>query len=163
MPDDPLDGYAFTSDLALLDGDLDVQGHLNNVAVYRLFQELRVGYVQQRLAPGRLDIYDDVVVVTADAHVSYLSQGLPGEAYAGGAGIVARNDNAYCYDEVIVAVSDRRVIARARVVELWVSRSTGRVIPLSSAFLERLDATEPRPVPVGTLPLPRITWPAPLT
>lgn len=159
---DPLAGYAYATALEVSNDDLDVQGHLNNVAIVRLMQELRVGYVRERLAPGRLALYDDVVVVTADVHVSYLSQGRPGEAYAGAASIVARTDKAYCYDEVLIARQDDRVVARARVVELWLSRTTGRVIPLPDTFLAMLEATEPRPVQVGALPLPRIDWSTPL-
>jgi acyl-CoA thioesterase FadM len=160
MPD-PLDGYAFTMSLVVGDDDLDVQGHLNNVAIVRLMQELRVGYVSRKLAPGRLALFDDVIVVTADVHVSYLSQGMPGDTYVGAASIVARNDKAYCYDEVVVT-ADGRVIARARVVELWLSRQSGRVIPLPETFVSMIDAAERRPVTVGDLPLPRIDWSAPL-
>jgi acyl-CoA thioesterase FadM len=160
MPSDPLAGYAFVTDLAVGDGDLDVQGHLNNVAIVRMMQDLRVGYVRERLAPGRLAIYDDVIVVTADVHVSYLSQGMPGDTYAGASSIVARNERAYCYDEVVVVRDGARVVARARVVELWLSKATGQVMALPEPFLAMLDAAEPRPVKVGTLPLPRIDWSA---
>ena len=157
MPD-PLAGYAYTADLAVTDDDLDVQRHLNNVAIVRLFQELRVGYVQTHMAPGRLVLFDEVVVVTADVHVSYLSQGMPGEAFRGGARVLARTEKAYCYDEVVVAAADRRVIARARVVELWLSRETGRVIALPEGFVEMLERAEGRSVLVDELPVPRIDW-----
>jgi acyl-CoA thioesterase FadM len=149
--------FPYVRPVTVTPADGDVQGHLNNVAAVRLFQDLRVQFVLERLAPGAVALYDDVVVVVADQHVHYASQGSLDETYTGGLRVLGRTDKAYCYDEILWA--GERVVARCRLVELFVSRSTGRVMTLPDEFVERLSAAAGRSVPHLTeLPLPRLAW-----
>lgn len=153
----PLTPYRFVIDVAVSDTDLDMQRHLNNAAIVRLFQELRIAYIQDHVVRRRLGMYDGTVVVVADLHCHYESQGSAEDSYRGGTAIVARTEKAYCYDQVLVAGAEERVVARCRVVELFTDGR--RVVPIPEPWWAEVERAEGREIPTTTeLPLPRVRW-----
>lgn len=156
MPD-PLAGYTATTLLHPDDSAYDMQGHLNNAAIVRLFSDLRMHYMQSagEVRRGQL-VPDGVVVGVRELFVRYESEGLPGEPLRGGCSIVARSRRAYLFDEVLA--SDDRVIARARVVEVVIDRAAGRAIEIPEPLWAWIERVEGRAMPAGELPVPRVDW-----
>ncbi len=159
MPD-PLDGY-YVAPAPTTDAHYDMQGHLNNAAALSLFNDLRIGYITHVVGgawPAGLDMGNRIFAV-ADLFCSFLSEGFPGESYLGGTRIIGRTRVAWCYDQVLVAEADRRVLARARVVHLVVDRAAGGVVPVPEEFWALVEQAEGHPIPpAAQLPVPRLTW-----
>ena len=157
---DPLATYTHVAPVDVPASAFDMQGHLNNAGVIKLFNNMRIGYVvaasrerwQEPLQPERN------TVVVLELFARFVSQGMPGEDYDGGTRIVARSNKAWCYDQLIVERKTRRLLARCRVVEVVVSNETQRSIPIPEAFWALVERIEDRTIPVGTLPVPRIDW-----
>ena len=80
------DGFRAMWDLEPQPGDEDpYQDHLNNNAPVRMFNELRVAYVAQHLAPDwpRFIRRSGVTIVVRELHVKYESEGWMHERYVG--------------------------------------------------------------------------------
>jgi acyl-CoA thioesterase FadM len=142
------DGYSFVTAIDTLDGDFDQQGHLNNVAAVRYFQDLRIGYVMARLAPRWTDHLrtEQLVLVARELHVLYETEGMPGERFVGGARVRTRQGRAGLMEERIVEARAGRPVARAWVVQLLVR--DGRVVDYPDWYWELLEHSEGVPVHV---------------
>ena len=79
------EGYRFVIDVEPEPIDFDGQGHLNNAATVRLFNDLRVAYVRGEVGSTWIDILqnDQLVVAARELHVLYESEGMPGESFVG--------------------------------------------------------------------------------
>src|SRR5258708_4030774 len=72
--------------------DFDAEGHLNNAATVRLFNDMRIAYVHGRIGawwPEQIRA-EGFVIAAREVHVLYESEGLPGEALVGGMKYVRR-------------------------------------------------------------------------
>ena len=76
------DGYRFVVPVVPIEGDFDAQGHLNNAATVRLFNDLRIAYVQGEVGFEWVELLrrDTIVVAAKEVHVLYESEGFPGES-----------------------------------------------------------------------------------
>ncbi|HEY7137918.1 MAG TPA: thioesterase family protein [Acidimicrobiia bacterium] len=140
------DGYSFVSPIDTLEDDFDAQGHLNNVAAVRYFQDLRIGYVMTRLAPRWTEHLRDerLVLVARELHVLYETEGMPGESFVGAARVRTRQGRAGIMEERIVEARTGRPVARAWVVQLLVR--DGRVVDYPDWYWELLERSEGAPV-----------------
>ncbi len=122
------DGYRFVTDTPTTAADYDQQQHVNNAAVVRLLNDLRIAYVNARLGPRFVDHLRDEgrVHVARELHVLYESEGLPDERFVGGARVAARYGRAGIMEERIVEETTGRPLARAWLVQLLVQ--DGRVV-----------------------------------
>jgi acyl-CoA thioesterase FadM len=114
------EGYRFVVPIDPEPTDFDAQGHLNNAAIVRIFNDIRVGYVQQRVGhewPAYLRA-ERVVVVARELHVLYESEGLPSDRYVGAMRYVRREGRAAIIEQRLVEARSARAIARAWVVQL---------------------------------------------
>ncbi len=140
------DGYRFVTAVESTPDDFDTQGHLNNVAAVRYFQDLRIAFVMARLAPRWTTHLRDngLVLVARELHVLYESEGMPGERFVGGVRIRIRQGKAGIMEERLVEASTGRAVARAWVVQLVVQ--SGRVVEYPDWYWDLLARAEGTPL-----------------
>ena len=149
------DGYRAVDPVATSAADFDAQGHLNNAATVRLFNDMRVAYVHGRVGawwPEEIRMRD-FVIAARELHVLYESEGLPGELFVGGTKYVGREGKAAVLEQRIVEESTGRAIARAWVVQLLVQG--GRVIEWPARFFDRVVEIEGKEIPARPRSAPR--------
>jgi acyl-CoA thioesterase FadM len=113
-------GFRFVVPVVPEAADFDGQGHLNNAAIVRIFNDLRVAYVQQRLDIRWREylLAEGLVVVAAEVHVLYESEGRPDDDYIGAMRYVRREGRAAIIEQRLVEATAARAVARAWVVQL---------------------------------------------
>jgi acyl-CoA thioesterase FadM len=143
------DGYRFVVPVVPVDGDFDAQGHLNNAATVRLFNDLRIAYVQGEVGFEWVETLrrDALVVAAKEVHVLYESEGFPGESFVGAMRYVRREGKASVLEERIVEATTGRPVARAWVVQLLVQ--SGTVVDWPDLYFSRVAEIDGRAIPVG--------------
>lgn len=142
------DGYRFAAPVHLSDTDFDGQGHLNNAAVVRVFNDQRVEYIMERIGlwwPQEMRA-QHYVVAARELHVSYESEGRPGEQFVGGMKYVRREGKAAVLEQRIVEATTGRSVARAWLVQLLVQ--DGAVVDWPEPYFAAVAAVEGRPIEV---------------
>jgi acyl-CoA thioesterase FadM len=114
------EGFRFVVPVVAEPVDFDRQGHLNNATIVRIFNDLRVAYVQDRLdVRWREHLQaEGLVVVAAEVHVLYESEGRPDEQYVGSMRYVRREGRAAIIEQRLIEATAPRAVARAWVVQL---------------------------------------------
>jgi acyl-CoA thioesterase FadM len=142
------DGYRFVVPIETVTDDFDAQGHLNNAATVRLFNDLRIAYVQGEIGfEWAATLRRDAIVVAAkEVHVLYESEGFPGEEFVGAMRYVRREGKASVLEERIVEAATGRPVARAWVLQLLVQNGT--VIDWPDLYFARVAEIEGREIPV---------------
>ena len=141
------DGYRVVEPVDPREDDFDAQRHLNNAAIVRLFNDMRVAYVHGRVGawwPEEIRT-NDFVIAARELHVLYESEGLPGERFLGGMKYVRRDGKAAVLEQRIVESLRGRAIARAWVVQLLVQRGT--VVEWPARYFDRVGEVEGREIP----------------
>ena len=141
------DGYRFVVPVVPIEGDFDAQGHLNNAATVRLFNDLRIAYVQGEVGFEWVELLrrDTIVVAAKEVHVLYESEGFPGESFVGAMRYVRREGKASILEERIVEATTARPVARAWVVQLLVQ--DGAVIDWPDIYFARVAEIDGRETP----------------
>ena len=153
------DGYRFIIPVEPAPDDFDQQGHLNNAATVKLFNDLRIAYVRGEVGFEWVETLqrDALVVAARELHVLYESEGLPGESFVGGMRYVRREGKASVLEERIVESTTGRPVARAWVVQLLVQN--GMVVEWPDLYFARVAEIEAREIPTG--PRRHAQWGAP--
>lgn len=140
------DGYRFITSIEPATGDYDAQGHLNNAAIVRFFNDVRVAYVQQRVGTRWTDLLrsEAYVVAARELHVLYESEGLPGERFVGAMRYAYREGKASVLEQRIVEHATARPVARAWVVQLLVR--DGRAVDWPELYFDLVAEVEGRPI-----------------
>jgi acyl-CoA thioesterase FadM len=141
------DGYRVVDRVATRADDFDAQGHLNNAATVRLFNDMRVAYVHGRIGEWWPEAIraNGFVIAARELHVLYESEGLPGEEFVGGMKYVGREGKAAVLEQRIVEAATGRPIARAWVVQLLVQ--SGSVVEWPARYFERVAEIEGASIP----------------
>ena len=141
------DGYRAVDRVPTGTGDFDTQGHLNNAATVRLFNDMRVAYVHGRIGAWWPEAIraNGFVIAARELHVLYESEGLPGEEFVGGMKYVGREGKAAVLEQRIVEAAAGRPIARAWVVQLLVQ--SGSVVEWPARYFERVAEIEGVSIP----------------
>ncbi len=141
------DGYRFVTPVETVVSDFDAQGHLNNAATVRLFNDMRIAYVHGRIGPWWPEqIRENGYVIAArELHVLYESEGLPGERFVGAMKYVGRDGKAAILEQRIVEAGAGRPIARAWVVQLLLQNGT--VVDWPAHYFELVADIEGRELP----------------
>jgi acyl-CoA thioesterase FadM len=142
------DGYRFVVPVAPAPDDFDQQGHLNNAATVKLFNDLRIAYVRGEVGFEWVETLqrDALVVAARELHVLYESEGLPGESFVGGMRYVRREGKASVLEERIVEATTGRPVARAWVVQLLVQN--GQVVGWPALYFARVAEIEGREIEI---------------
>jgi acyl-CoA thioesterase FadM len=139
-------GYRWSAAITATADDFDAQGHLNNAAVARYCNDLRVGYVRTNLGAPWLEWLRDTgsVIAAREVHLSYESEGFPNESFIGATRILRRDGKAVIIEQMVIE-SGGRVVARAWVVQLVVR--DGRAVEWPDFYWPLVETTEGRPIP----------------
>ena len=140
------EGYGFVVPIEPAARDFDAQGHLNNAAIVRLFNDMRIAYIHQCIG-GRWPEYlraERLVVVAREVHVLYESEGLPAEEYLGAMRYVHREGRAAVIEQRLVEASTARAVARAWVVQLLVR--DGKVAEWPAFYFDLVAEAEGRAI-----------------
>src|SRR4051794_39550333 len=151
------DGYRFIEPVVTDSADFDAQGHLNNAATVRLFNDLRVSYVHGRVGawwPVELRT-GNYVIAAREVHVLYESEGMPGESFVGAMKYTRRDGKGAILEQRIVEATSGRSIARAWVVQLIVQ--AGSVVEWPARYFERVAEIEGRDIAVQPRAA-RVAW-----
>jgi acyl-CoA thioesterase FadM len=143
------DGYRFVTEVVPAGSDFDAQGHLNNAATVRLFNDLRVAYVRGEVGAEWVELLgrETIVVAAREVHVLYESEGFPDEAFVGAMRYVRREGKAAVLEQRLVEASTGRAVARVWVVQLLVQY--GKVIDWPDSYFARVAEIEGREIPIG--------------
>jgi acyl-CoA thioesterase FadM len=116
------EGYGFVTPIDPQPSDFDAQGHLNNASIGRIFNDVRIAYIQRHLGERWRDFLraEGIVVVAREVHLLYESEGLPSEEYVGAMRYVRREGRAAIIEERLIEATTGRAVARAWVVQLLV-------------------------------------------
>lgn len=152
-----VDGFRFVAPVEPLPSDYDAQGHLNNASAVRLFNDLRVAYIQRQIGTRWTNWLRDeaVTVVARELHVLYESEARPGELLAGAVRVSQRSGRSGVVEQRLVGAETGRPIASCWVVQLVVQG--GEVRDWPDFYWALVADAEGAPVPV--LPSsPRPPW-----
>ncbi len=140
------DGYQHVEPVVPEATDYDGQEHLNNAAIVRLFNDMRISYVTECIGAWWLERIrsNGYVVAAREVHVLYESEGLPGEHYLGGMKYVRREGKAAIIEQRIVEATTGRAVARAWIVQLLVQRGT--VVQWPDEYFDSVARIEGRPI-----------------
>ncbi len=143
------DGYRFVTDVVPAETDYDGQGHLNNAATVRLFNDIRIAYVQGEIGAAWVELLgrETIVVAAREVHVLYESEGFPDEQFVGAMRYVRREGKAAVLEQRLVEAATGRAVARAWVVQLLVQH--GAVVDWPDVYFARVTEIEGREIPRG--------------
>ena len=139
-------GYQVLLDVALEDAHFDGQGHLNNAAIAQLFNDMRITYIRGVAGPwwGEYLLGERIVVALRELHISYESEGLPGETFRGAMRYLRREGKAAVFEQCLCETTTGRIAARAWGVQLLAHN--GRVVDWPPRYFEAVEATELRTI-----------------
>ncbi len=151
------EGFRVVFDIDSIPSDADAyQDHLNNHAAVRMFNELRIAYVASELAPDwpRYIRRSGSTVVVRELHVEYQSEGRIHERFVGATRWDARRGKSGLVEQRLVEATTGRPIARAWVVQLFVTPDGVDAFP--EWLWERIGEVEGGPI--TELPDERRPW-----
>ena len=139
-------GYAVVLDASTDASSYDAQGHLNNAAIARVLNDMRIAYIRSVEGPWWTDhlIEHRIVVAVREIHIAYDSEGMPGESYRGGMQYLRREGKGAVFEQCLCDVASGRVIARAWGIQLLVQ--DGRVVDWPARYFECVEARQGSPV-----------------
>ncbi len=146
------DGYRFVVPAPTVPEDFDRQQHLNNAAIVRVFNDLRIAYVVGAVGEWWPDFIAEhgCVVAARELHVLYESEGQPGESFVGAMRYTRRDGKALILEERLVEADTGRAIARAWLVQLLVR--DGTVVDWPERYVARVAEIEGRAFPRARAP-----------
>lgn len=151
------DGYRWSCPLEVSPDDFDAQRHLNNAAIVRHLNDLRIAYVRANLGDVWVDFLrtSGSVVAAREVHVSYESEGFPDETFVGATRVARRDGLAAIIEQQVREATSARLVARAWVVQLLAR--DGRAVDWPDWYWPLVAATEGQPIPYRAR-VPRAPW-----
>jgi acyl-CoA thioesterase FadM len=142
-----LAGFRFHRPVRLTAADVDMQQHLNNAAVARILNDLRVAYVFAGPGLAWRDYLEreGLVVVVRELHVRYDREAVLDDELAAGVRVARRQGKAKVVEQRIVDVHRDAVVADAWAVQLMVR--DGRAVEFPEFYWDALAAVEGGPIP----------------
>jgi acyl-CoA thioester hydrolase len=136
-------GWAFIHSDEIRFSDLDVMGHLNNVAFLVFVESARIAYIRSRVPAHDPTLSRDFGMLVAEAKVSYRSPGRFGEQVDTHLKPADLGSTSFRTD-FEMRVGDR-VLADGYAVMVVCDRTTWRPVPIPDALRELLAADGARP------------------
>lgn len=145
-------GYRFVRPVRLTPEHIDHQGHLNNAAVARILNDLRVEYIFSGPGePWRDHLRaEGLTVVVRELHIAYDREATIDDELVGCVRVSARQGKAKIVEQRIVDAARDLPVARAWAVQLLVR--DGAVVEFPQFYWDAVAAVEGRVIP----PEPRI-------
>lgn len=143
------EGYRYVVPVTLTPEHIDGQGHLNNAAVARIFNELRVAYIGAGPGPrwGEYLRGDGVrrTVVVRELHIAYDREATIEDRLVGCVRVSARRGKAKIVEQRLVDVARDLPVARAWAVQLFLEEGVVRDFP--DFYWDAIHAAEGRVIP----------------
>ena len=143
------EGYRFVVPVTLAPEHIDGQGHLNNAAVARILNDLRVAYIGAGPGSRSGEYLRDPVhrrtVVVRELHVAYDREATIDDDLAGCVRVSARDGKAKIVEQRVLDVRRDLVVARAWVVQLFVE--DGAVVEFPDFYWDAITTAEGRVIP----------------
>jgi acyl-CoA thioester hydrolase len=133
------DPQVFTAPVTIREGDIDQQGHINNVAFVRYIQDVAVGHWRAAAPP---DLQAAFAWVVRRHEVEYLKPGLPGDELQARTWVGEASGATWERFTEVVRVSDGRVLVTARTVWVLLDAATGRPRRVDPRMVESLVVGE---------------------
>ena len=141
-------GYRFVEPVTLTAEHIDHQGHLNNAAVARILNDLRVAYIYA--GPGdrwrRHLRTDGLTVVVRELHIAYDREATITDDLVGCVRVSARQGKAKIVEQRIVDAARDLVVARSWAVQLLVR--DGAVVEFPDFYWDAVAVAEGRVIPL---------------
>ena len=129
-----IDNYPLIAEIPIRFNDMDYNAHVNNLAIYQLYDEARVA-INQVLYPKEEQIASDIKVYIVDVHVTMLGEAhYPGTVRVG-TGFLKIGTSSFTYGQAMF--QDGRCIGLAEAVVVYAA--AGKPVPLPAhqrAWLE---------------------------
>jgi acyl-CoA thioesterase FadM len=127
------DGYRYVVPVTLAPEHIDAQGHLNNAAVARILNDLRVSYVFAGPGPAWSEFLRNEgvrrTVVVRELHIAYDREATIDDELVGCVRIAARRGKAKIVEQRIVDAARDLPVARSWAVQLLVEQGAVREFP----------------------------------
>jgi acyl-CoA thioester hydrolase len=129
----------FTAPVTIREGDIDQQGHVNNVAFVRYIQDVAVAHWRAAAPP---DLQAAFAWVVRRHEVEYLKPGLPGDALVARTWVGEASGASWERFTEVVRASDGLVLVTARTVWVLLDAATGRPRRVDPRMVESLVGGE---------------------
>ncbi len=141
------EGYHFVRPVPLTPEHIDHQGHLNNAAVARILNDLRVAYIFSGPGePWRDHLRAEALtVVVRELHIAYDREATIDDNLVGCVRVSARRGKAKIVEQRIVDAARDLTVARAWAVQLLVR--DGVVVPFPEFYWDAVAVVEGRAIP----------------
>jgi acyl-CoA thioesterase FadM len=144
------EGYRYVVPVSLAPEHIDGQGHLNNAAVARILNDLRVAYVFAGPGPrwGEFLRNEGVrrTVVVRELHIAYDREATIDDDLVGCVRVSARRGKAKIVEQRIVDAARDLPVARSWAVQLFVEEGVVRDFP--DFYWDAIAAAEGRVIPL---------------
>lgn len=120
-------------------GDLDMQGHVNNVAYMTYFEHARAELI---LSIGRFGPDAGVGVVVVQANVSYRAPALYPAALKVVTSVPKFGTTSMVFHQVLQGREDDTVYAEADITAVWINAADGKPIPVPQ-FIKAWSQQDP--------------------
>lgn len=133
--------YSYSYPVDVRYGDLDSQGHLNNARYLTYIEQARVGYlVKLGLFDGKH--FDQMPVIVADIHISYLIQIEFGQIVDVKVRVTRIGNKSIVFEEVITDQAGEITFARSEVVVVAYDYLQKTSISVPSEWRKRISEFE---------------------
>lgn len=142
-------GYRYVVPVVLTPEHIDGQGHLNNAAVARILNELRIAYIGAGPGPrwGEYLRGEGVrrTVVVRELHIAYDREATIADELVGCVRVTARRGKAKIVEQRLVDAVRDVTVARAWAVQLFVEEGVVRAFP--DFYWDAIHTAEGRVIP----------------
>jgi acyl-CoA thioester hydrolase len=135
-----MQGYRFSTAIAVRYSDLDAQGHMNHARYFSFMEEARFGYAQALGLWTDTHDFDAVAQIVAEARCTYLRPVRLGETVEV-AVRVSRLGNKSIEMEYALSAGGQ-LVARGNTVQVAYDYGQGRSMPIPQAWREAIAAYE---------------------
>ena len=144
------DGYRYVQPVTLTAEHIDGQGHLNNAAVARILNDLRVAYIFSGPGPRWGEFLRGAgvrrTVVVRELHIAYDREATIDDELVGCVRVSARRGKAKIVEQRIVDAARDLAVARAWAVQLFVEDGAVRDFP--DFYWDAIAIAEGRVIPL---------------
>ncbi len=141
------EGYYFVEPVVLTPEHIDHQGHLNNAAVARILNDLRIAYIFSGPGERWRDHLrtETLTVVVRELHIAYDREATIDDRLVGCVRVSARRGKAKIVEQRIVDAARDLTVARSWAVQLLVR--SGVVVEFPDFYWDAVAAVERRVIP----------------
>ncbi|MEP6625431.1 MAG: acyl-CoA thioesterase [Acidimicrobiia bacterium] len=141
------EGYSFVEPVVLTPEHIDHQGHLNNAAVARILNDLRIAYIFSGPGERWRDHLrtETLTVVVRELHIAYDREATIDDRLVGCVRVSARRGKAKIVEQRIVDAVRDLTVARSWAVQLLVR--SGVVVEFPDFYWDAVAAVEGRVIP----------------